>query len=78
MTTVVRRTPSPLAHGPHVDCPSCRDCPSCDGGRAHLPTQYRVEQRATTSAGIHLVPICTRCVRGVICPNLTPDPKEPT
>lgn len=57
---------SPSAHAPDATCPTCRDCPSCEGGTAVLPDAYRI-----TPTG---VAICTRCNgSGTTCLNLTRD-----
>ena len=72
-----RRPPSPLAHGPAADCDSCRDCPSCDGGRRRIPACYRVELHPVPDDGVEARAICTRCGgRGTTCLNLIPDLQE--
>jgi hypothetical protein len=75
--TTPTRLPSPLAHTPATLCPTCDDCPSCAGGTARIPTQYRVQKSPPGPTGVALHAICTRCnATGTTCPNLTPDRQE--
>jgi hypothetical protein len=63
------RPRSPLAHGTGESCASCRDCPTCDGGRRE-PTAYRVLRPAP---GVHVLQ-CTGCDgRTRACLNLRTD-----
>lgn len=68
----VRRAPSPLAHGPAVECAACRDCPSCDGGRRRIPAQYRPLLLPAPDGSVEARAVCTGCDgRHVVCHNLT-------
>jgi hypothetical protein len=67
----VRRTRSPLAHGPGTDCPACRDCQSCDAGRRRIPRQYRPVLIPTPDGSVAARAHCTGCDgRHITCHNL--------